>query len=205
MSTQPRSSSPDPEGSRVTKVAFCFPGQGSLEVGMGREIAEAVPEAMDVYRLGSWRWMRRPRAPQLRGPAWRAVETEVQQPTLVTTSLAIPPRCAGGDPARTSSSAIPWASSPRSRPWALMSDGDAIAFVRERGLRWSRRPPATRRDGRDPRAGGSARRDLLPEDSRGLAGQLQLPWTDRRLGGERGGRGVLRRGREPSARDERSG
>ena len=35
------------------KVAFCFPGQGSLEVGMGREIAEAVPEAMEVYRVGS--------------------------------------------------------------------------------------------------------------------------------------------------------
>jgi len=35
------------------KVAFCFPGQGSLEAGMGREIAEAVPEAMDVYRIGS--------------------------------------------------------------------------------------------------------------------------------------------------------
>ena len=37
----------------MTKVAFCFPGQGSLEIGMGREIAEAVPEAMEVYRLGS--------------------------------------------------------------------------------------------------------------------------------------------------------
>ena len=32
----------------MTKVAFCFPGQGSLEVGMGREIAEAVPEAMEA-------------------------------------------------------------------------------------------------------------------------------------------------------------
>ena len=32
----------------MSKVAFCFPGQGSLEVGMGREIAEAIPEAMDV-------------------------------------------------------------------------------------------------------------------------------------------------------------
>ena len=38
----------DGQESVMTKVAFCFPGQGSLEVGMGREIAEAVPEAMEV-------------------------------------------------------------------------------------------------------------------------------------------------------------
>ena len=37
----------------MTKVAFMFPGQGSLEEGMGREIAEAVPAAMAVYRAGS--------------------------------------------------------------------------------------------------------------------------------------------------------
>ena len=37
----------------MSNVAFCFPGQGSLEVGMGREIAEAVPEAMQVFREGS--------------------------------------------------------------------------------------------------------------------------------------------------------
>jgi len=37
----------------VTKIAFCFPGQGSLEEGMGREIAEAFPAARDVYRIGS--------------------------------------------------------------------------------------------------------------------------------------------------------
>jgi formylglycine-generating enzyme required for sulfatase activity len=37
----------------MSRVAFCFPGQGSLEEGMGREIAEAVPAAMDVYRIGS--------------------------------------------------------------------------------------------------------------------------------------------------------
>ena len=37
----------------MSKIAFCFPGQGSLETGMGREIAEAVPEAMDVLRRGS--------------------------------------------------------------------------------------------------------------------------------------------------------
>ena len=27
------------------KIAFCFPGQGALEAGMGRELAEAVPAA----------------------------------------------------------------------------------------------------------------------------------------------------------------
>ena len=35
------------------KIAFCFPGQGSLAQGMGRDIAEAVPEAMEVYERGS--------------------------------------------------------------------------------------------------------------------------------------------------------
>ena len=34
-------------------IAFCFPGQGSLEEGMGREIATAVPEAMEIYRTPS--------------------------------------------------------------------------------------------------------------------------------------------------------
>ena len=37
----------------MTKIAFMFPGQGSYEAGMGREIAEAVPEAMAVYDAGS--------------------------------------------------------------------------------------------------------------------------------------------------------
>jgi [acyl-carrier-protein] S-malonyltransferase len=71
------------------KIAFCFPGQGSLEAGMGREIALAVPEAMDVYR----------RASEASGldlvhlcfeaPEEELVETDVQQPALVATSLAV--------------------------------------------------------------------------------------------------------------------
>ncbi len=31
------------------KVAFCFPGQGSQEVGMGRAFAESVPAARAVF------------------------------------------------------------------------------------------------------------------------------------------------------------
>jgi [acyl-carrier-protein] S-malonyltransferase len=71
------------------KVAFCFPGQGSLEAGMGREIALAVPEAMEVYR----------RASEASGldlvhlcfeaPEEELVQTDVQQPALVATSLAV--------------------------------------------------------------------------------------------------------------------
>ncbi|MGZ4281648.1 MAG: ACP S-malonyltransferase [Gaiellaceae bacterium] len=71
------------------KIAFCFPGQGSLEVGMGREIARAVPEAMDVF-------VRASEASGLdlvrlcfEAPEHELVKTEVQQPALVATSLAV--------------------------------------------------------------------------------------------------------------------
>ena len=71
------------------KIAFCFPGQGSLEVGMGREIARAVPEAMDVF-------VRASEASGLdlvrlcfEAPEEELVKTEVQQPALVATSLAV--------------------------------------------------------------------------------------------------------------------
>jgi [acyl-carrier-protein] S-malonyltransferase len=70
-------------------VAFCFPGQGSLAVGMGREIAQAVPEAMEVFERGS-----KVSGLDLQRLCFEAtedelVETEVQQPALVATSLAV--------------------------------------------------------------------------------------------------------------------
>ena len=73
----------------MSKVAFCFPGQGSLEAGMGRDIAGAVPEAMEVFRIGS-----EASGLDLVRLCFEAeldelVETEVQQPALVATSLAI--------------------------------------------------------------------------------------------------------------------
>jgi [acyl-carrier-protein] S-malonyltransferase len=73
----------------LSKIAFCFPGQGSAEAGMGRDIAEAVPSAMAVFERGS-------RASGLdlerlcfHGEQEELLDTAVQQPALVATSLAI--------------------------------------------------------------------------------------------------------------------
>jgi [acyl-carrier-protein] S-malonyltransferase len=73
----------------MTKVAFCFPGQGSLEEGMGHEIALAVPEAMEVYRIGSDASGLDLARLCFESPIDDLVKTEVQQPALVATSLAV--------------------------------------------------------------------------------------------------------------------
>src|SRR6478609_4816233 len=74
---------------RTGKVAFCFPGQGSLAPGMGRDVAEAVPDAMEVYRLGSEASGLDLQRLCFDAPLEELVETEVQQPALVATSLAV--------------------------------------------------------------------------------------------------------------------
>ena len=71
------------------KVAFMFPGQGSFEMGMGRDVAEAVPSAMAVYESGSARAGLDLKQLCFEAPVEELVETEVQQPALVATSLAI--------------------------------------------------------------------------------------------------------------------
>ncbi len=73
----------------MSKIAFCFPGQGSLEAGMGREIAEVVPAAREVYRLGSEASGLDLERLCFEAPLEELVETEIQQPALVATSLAI--------------------------------------------------------------------------------------------------------------------
>jgi [acyl-carrier-protein] S-malonyltransferase len=73
----------------VTKIAFMFPGQGSYEAGMGREIAEAVPEAMAVYDAGSEAAGIDLKHLCFHAPVEELLETSNQQPALVATSLAI--------------------------------------------------------------------------------------------------------------------
>jgi [acyl-carrier-protein] S-malonyltransferase len=116
------------------KIAFCFPGQGSLEAGMGRDIARNVPEAMEVYRAAS-------EASGLdlvrfcfEAPEEELVQTEVQQPALVATSLAVLAalRARGYEPDYVVGHSV-------GEFAALAAAGalgteDAIALVRERGL-----------------------------------------------------------------------
>ncbi len=73
----------------MSKVAFMFPGQGSYESGMGRDIAEAVPEAMAVYESGSEASGLDLRQICFHGPVEDLLDTRLQQPALVATSLAI--------------------------------------------------------------------------------------------------------------------
>ncbi len=73
----------------MTKIAFMFPGQGSFEAGMGKDVAEAVPAAMAVYDEGSVACGLDLKKLCFDTPAEQLVDTEVQQPALVATSLAL--------------------------------------------------------------------------------------------------------------------
>ena len=116
------------------KVAFMFPGQGSFDPGMGREIAEAEPEAMAVFDEGSKASGLDLRRLCFSGTSEELMETEVQQPALVTTSLAINAalRARGVKPDFVVGHSV----GEFSALGAAGSIGisDAIALVRERGL-----------------------------------------------------------------------
>jgi [acyl-carrier-protein] S-malonyltransferase len=116
------------------KVAFMFPGQGSFDPGMGREIAEAEPEAMAVFDAGSEASGLDLQGLCFSGTSEELMETEVQQPALVTTSLAIAAalRARGISPDFVVGHSVGEFS-------ALAAAGsiglaEAIALVRERGL-----------------------------------------------------------------------
>lgn len=70
------------------KLAFCFPGQGSQEVGMGRAFAEAFPEARAVYDEAAAATGLDLATLSFEGPIEELTRTELQQPALVATELA---------------------------------------------------------------------------------------------------------------------
>jgi [acyl-carrier-protein] S-malonyltransferase len=119
---------------RVNKVAFCFPGQGSLEAGMGREIAEAVPEAMEVFDIASEASGLDLRRLCFEAPISELVETEVQQPALVATSLAVLAalRTRGIEPDYVVGHSVGEFAALAAAN--AMTDEEAIELVRERGI-----------------------------------------------------------------------
>ncbi|HZR94772.1 MAG TPA: ACP S-malonyltransferase [Gaiellaceae bacterium] len=118
----------------MSKIAFCFPGQGSAEAGMGRDVAETVRSAADVYARGS-------RASGLdleslcfHGEQEALLDTAVQQPALVATSLAILAaiREQGIEPDYVIGHSVGEFSALVAA--GALSDEEAIALVRERGM-----------------------------------------------------------------------
>src|SRR2546421_2611787 len=75
-------------GMSTGKIAFCFPGQGSLETGMGRDLVETQPEAREVFDIASEASGLDLAKLCFDTPLEEMVETELQQPALVATSLA---------------------------------------------------------------------------------------------------------------------
>jgi [acyl-carrier-protein] S-malonyltransferase len=118
----------------MSKIAFMFPGQGSFEAGMGKDVAEAVPEAMAVYDAGSESSGMDLKELCFNSPVEALVETEVQQPALVTTSLALDAalRSRGIAPSFVVGHSVGEFSALGSAQ--SMSIRDAIAIVRHRGI-----------------------------------------------------------------------
>ena len=162
---------------------------------MGREVAQAVPEAMQVFELGSIAAGLDLQRLCFEGSEQELVETEVQQPALVATSLAVLAghprawdqarlrrralrrrvRCAGRR------GCVEGRRGDRARPRARTGDGRS-------------RANEPRLDGRDPRARRRGRRADLPPHPQRVARELQLPRADRRLRRESGrGRSLPRR------------
>lgn len=118
----------------MTKVAFMFPGQGSYEAGMGRDIAEAVPEAMAVFDAGSEASGMDLKELCFERPVQELMDTQVQQPALVTTSLAMDAalRARGINPDVVVGHSVGEFSALGSAH--SLSARDAIALVRDRGI-----------------------------------------------------------------------
>jgi [acyl-carrier-protein] S-malonyltransferase len=73
----------------MNRIAFCFPGQGSYEQGMGRDIAEAIPAAKAVFERGSAASGLDLERLCFHAEPEELLDTAVQQPALVATSLAL--------------------------------------------------------------------------------------------------------------------
>jgi 3-oxoacyl-(acyl-carrier-protein) reductase/malonyl CoA-acyl carrier protein transacylase len=74
--------------SNESKVAWVFPGQGSQNVGMGRELAQSSPSAAAVYEEADHALGMSISSLCFEGPADALEQTANQQPAILATSIA---------------------------------------------------------------------------------------------------------------------
>ena len=118
----------------MNKVAFCFPGQGSFEAGMGRDVAEAIPAAKEVFERGSAACGIDLERLCFEAPLEELLDTAVQQPALVATSLALlaAVRERGLEPDYVVGHSVGEFAALAAA--GAMTTEEAIALVRERGI-----------------------------------------------------------------------
>jgi len=72
----------------VSKIAIIFPGQGAQYPGMGKDLAENFPEAMEVFDIANEALGYDIKKLCFEGPEDELVKTEITQPAILTMSIA---------------------------------------------------------------------------------------------------------------------
>ncbi|MBI4227647.1 MAG: ACP S-malonyltransferase [Candidatus Omnitrophica bacterium] len=73
----------------MSPIAWLFPGQGAQTVGMGRDLYEELPAVRDLYERASALVGFNLAEVCFHGPADALTRTEIAQPAIMTTSLAV--------------------------------------------------------------------------------------------------------------------